>query len=98
MTPRPFSFATMHDELRMMSDDERAETIVEMFKISASEFAAMVLDHTKSTTGHTLPNDDNPIRTRLRDLGTEERARFLGLLFKDIMDEFAALIVERAKH
>ena len=72
--------------------------IVEMFKIASSEFAAMVLDHTKHTTGRTLPNDDNPIRERLRDLGTEERSRFLGLLFKDILDEFAALIVERAKH
>jgi hypothetical protein len=99
MTPRRFEIADMSRTLALMADGERAETIVEMFKIAAAEFAVMVLEHTTTSTGHPLPADEgNPIRERLRDLDVDHRCEFLGSLFEAIMEEFARLIEDRAKH
>jgi hypothetical protein len=38
-------FDSIREALRAMPIDERAEVIVEIFRIISSEFAAMVLEH-----------------------------------------------------
>jgi hypothetical protein len=98
MTARYFNSEETKRKLRLMPDDERAETVVEMFKITAAEFAAMVLEHTNTTTGHPLPGADSPIREALQDLDTDARCAFIGDLFKAVCEEFAALIADRPKH
>ncbi|HTE35729.1 MAG TPA: hypothetical protein VK630_04220 [Reyranella sp.] len=46
--PKPESRnATLREQLRAMPIDQRAEIIVDIFRLLSSEFAAMVLDHVK---------------------------------------------------
>jgi len=44
--PKP-SANVIRDKLRSLPIDERAQLIVELFRIIAAEFAAMVLEHVK---------------------------------------------------
>jgi hypothetical protein len=90
-------FASMQAELRAMPADQRAETIIETFKIASAEWAAMVLEHVASPQGEPrppLPNDEHPIRRQLRDLDIEARCAFLGALLNEVCSEFAALIAD----
>lgn len=82
-------------ELRAMPNDKRAETIVEMFKVAAGEWAAMVLEHISVPPGVPPPEvGDNTIRELLRGLDLQQRCDFLGSLFEDICQEFAALVAD----
>lgn len=94
--PTP-TFTAMQTDLRSMGHDERAETIVQIFRVAASEWAAMVIEHVNVPPGHPpppVPGDGHPIRELLQDLPVEERCRFLGALFEQVCQEFAALIAE----
>jgi len=48
-----FDGGPIREMLRLLPVNERAETIVEIFRIISAEFAAMVLDHVEVE-----PNDD----------------------------------------
>lgn len=92
-------FSMMRAELRAMSNDKRAETIVDMFKIAAGEWAAMVLEHVEVPPGIPTPppSDDakrDQIRELLQVLDVEQRSKFLGALFGQVCQEFAELIAD----
>jgi hypothetical protein len=89
----------MREVLNRMDNDQRAETIVDMFRIAASEWGAMVLEHTHLPPG--VPpqpyEKGNPIRDRLRELPVEARCEFLGSLFEAICEEFGRLVEDNTK-
>lgn len=101
MIARHFEISGFSETLRAMPDDERAETIIETFRIASAEWAAMVLEHTNVPPGlppHDIPGEDNPIRQRLKELDIEGRCLFLGTLFAQICEEFSLMIADRPKH
>jgi hypothetical protein len=61
--PKPTKPDAISAMLRSMPIDKRAETIVEIFRIIAAEFAAMVLEHVKPE-----PKPKRRPRNKLRKL------------------------------